>query len=136
MDFLLQNNNWGWLAMAVASAAMLLWHTFRAQGSAISPSAATLLINRQDAVVLDVREPAEFADGHISKAHPVPLGQLAKRLDELQRFKDLPVIVVCRSGNRSANACGILKKSGFAQVLNLSGGMSAWEQAGLPVTKK
>ncbi len=136
MEFLLQNNNWGWLAMAIASAAMLLWQTFRKQGSAISPAQATLLINREDAVVLDVREPAEYAGGHIPKAHPFPLGQVSKRLDELQRFKDKPVIVVCRSGNRSANACGILQKADFPNVLNLSGGMSAWEQAGLPITKK
>ena len=136
MDFLLQNNNWGWLAMIIASGSMLLWQTFKAQGSAVSPAQATLLINREDAMVLDVREPAEYAGGHIPKALPIPLGQLSKRLDELQRFKDKPIVVVCRSGNRSANACGILKKNEFPQVLNLSGGMSAWEQAGLPVTKK
>lgn len=136
MDFLLQNNNWGWLAMIIASGSMLLWQTFKAQGSAVSPAQATLLINREDAMVEDVREPAEYAGGHIPKAHPIPLGQLSKRLDELQRFKDKPIVVVCRSGNRSANACGILKKNEFPNVLNLSGGMSAWELAGLPVTKK
>lgn len=136
MDFLLQNNNWGWLALIVASGGMLIWQTLKNQGSGISPSQATLMINRQDAVVLDVRETGEYAEGHIPQARSIPLAQLAKRLDELERFKDKPLIVTCRSGSRSGNACSILKKNGFSQVLNLSGGTAAWEQAGLPVTKK
>ncbi len=62
--------------------------------------------------------------------------QVDKRLGELDKFKDKPVIVVCQSGNRSSSTCNALTKRGFEKVYNLSGGISAWEQAGLPVTKK
>lgn len=96
---------------------------------------AVMLFNHQDALVLDVRENSEFADGHIPKAKHIPLGQLSKRLSELDKFKDKPIVAVCRTGSRSGHACGTLKKAGFANVSNLAGGISAWEQAGLPKEK-
>jgi rhodanese-related sulfurtransferase len=66
----------------------------------------------------------------------IPLGQLAKRMAELEKYKDKPIVVACRSGHRSASACRTLKKHGFEQAHNLSGGIIAWEQASLPVTQK
>lgn len=122
--------------MAVFSGGMLILQTIRGGGPSVSPMQATLLINRDEAVVLDVREQAEFSDGHIPNARFIPLGQVTKRMAELDKFRDKSIVVVCRSGNRSANACSMLRKGGFEKVLNLSGGMMAWEQANLPVTKK
>jgi rhodanese-related sulfurtransferase len=95
-----------------------------------------LLFNHEDALVLDVREQSEWADGHIGKAKHIPLGQLKTRLTELEKYKDKPIVVVCRSGNRSGSACGTMKKAGFEKMYNLAGGMMAWEQAGLPRERK
>lgn len=135
MEFLQQNVMW--VAVAVISGGMLLWPLIRGGGSAgVSPLQATLLINREDAIVVDVREPHEYAAGHVPNARHMPMGQVDKRLGELDKFKDKPVIVVCQSGNRSSSTCNALTKRGFEKVYNLSGGISAWEQAGMPVTKK
>ncbi len=85
----------------------------------------------EGALVLDVRSPEEFSGelGHIPGAHLLPLGELRARLDELPR--DRPVITVCRSGARSAQAALILEKAGFSRVANLSGGMLRWSAEGL-----
>ncbi|NWG30291.1 MAG: rhodanese-like domain-containing protein [Rhodocyclaceae bacterium] len=135
MEFIQQNLMW--VALAAISGGMLLWQTFNGSGGKnISVGEATLLINRQDALVVDVRETAEWSAGHIPAARHLPLSQFAKHLVEIEKFKDKPVILVCASGNRSGSACNLLKKAGFAQVFNLAGGMRAWIDAGLPVTKK
>lgn len=133
MDFLQQNLMW--VGLAVVSGGMLLWTSLRA-GAGVSPLQATLLINREDAIVVDVREPHEYSTGHLPNARHIPTGALEKRLGELEKHRSKPVIVVCHSGNRSTSACNALRKGGFEKVYNLSGGMLAWEQAGLPVTKK
>lgn len=96
---------------------------------------ATQLINHRDAVVVDVREDNEWAASHVSQARHIPLGQLSGRLKELEKFKSKPIVVICRSGHRSASACGSLKKNGFNEVYNLKGGIIAWEQANMPVEK-
>ncbi|MEO6022608.1 MAG: rhodanese-like domain-containing protein [Burkholderiales bacterium] len=85
--------------------------------------------------VLDVREPSEFAAGHIKDAMLIPLGQVEKRVAELEGFKDQPMIVVCGSGGRSATAVKTLSKYGFTQLQNLKGGMGAWRKAGLPIAQ-
>lgn len=97
---------------------------------------AVRIINHQDAVVLDVREDKEFADGHILDSLHIPLGKLAGRLDELANHKEKSIIVSCRSGHRSATACARLRKEGFTSVYNLRGGVLAWQSAGLPLQKK
>ncbi|ROR34216.1 rhodanese-like domain-containing protein [Inmirania thermothiophila] len=102
----------------------------------VGPLEATTLINREDAVVLDVREPHEFREGHIAGAVSVPLARLRERLDELARYRGRPLVVVCRSGSRAPSACALLARSGFGPVYHLAGGMLAWERANLPVRRK
>ena len=124
------------IGVAVASGAMLLWPLIGGRGrQQVDSAQAVMKINREDAVVIDVREDAEVSNGRIPNAKHIPLGQLASRLSELEKHKGKPIIVACRSGHRSAGACGILTKNGFENVFNLSGGMIAWEQANLPVEK-
>lgn len=96
---------------------------------------AVQLINHDNALLLDVREDAEYREGHILNARHIPLGSLRKRLAELDGYKDKPVIVCCRSGQRSASACGLLRKEGYQNVTNLKGGVMAWQSAGLPLVK-
>lgn len=87
---------------------------------------------RDDVFILDVREPHEFAAGHVPGATLIPLGQLSSRLSEIP--KDKTVVAVCRSGNRSGQATELLRQRGF-NAHNMRGGMNAWTQAGLPVEK-
>ena len=85
------------------------------------------------ALVLDVREVGEYAEAHIAGSTLIPLGQLAQRLQELGVDKSKPVVLICRSGRRSAQALTILEQAGFSAASNVEGGMQAWQKAGLPV---
>jgi rhodanese-related sulfurtransferase len=124
---------------AIASGVLLLWpivmRPFRA-GREVSVVDAVQLINRKDALVIDVRDTGEFEAGHIAGARHVPEKQLAERLKELEKFKDRALIVVCRNGTRSASAVKLLRDNGFAEAVNLRGGLSAWEQAAMPLEKR
>ena len=84
------------------------------------------------AVVVDVREPVEFRDGHLPGAVNIPMGQLTRRLDELDRTR--PVYVVCASGNRSGAMVDVLTAAGY-DATNVAGGTSAWIRAGRPIEK-
>lgn len=124
--------------LAAVSGLMLIWPMLRrgAMGVPdIGPADAVTLINRKHAVVLDVRDDTEFAAGHITDAKHIPLAQLESRLGELEKFKSKPLVVQCQGGVRSATACALLKKHGFDNLHNLRGGLNAWMEAKLPVTK-
>jgi rhodanese-related sulfurtransferase len=126
------------VAVCVVSGIMLLRPLIQrlmTGGREISVQEAVQLINRRDAVVLDVRDASEYASGHIPNARHVPVGEIEKRLKELEKLKQRPVIVVCRSGSRAAAACALLKKNGFAEVFPLKGGVLSWQQASLPLEK-
>ena len=93
------------------------------------------VLRNQGALLLDVREPGEFAEVHAKGARLIPLGQLAARLNEIVQYKNQPVAVICRSGRRSAQGAEILRNAGFTQVANVEGGTNAWVNAGLPVAR-
>ena len=124
---------------AVATGLMLLWplvmRPFRA-GREVGVVEAVQLINRKDALVIDVRDTGEYEGGHIAGARHVPEKQLTERLKELEKFKDRALIVVCRSGVRSSVAVQVLRRGGFSDAVNLQGGIAAWEQAGMPLEKR
>jgi rhodanese-related sulfurtransferase len=123
------------IVIAFASGAMLLWPVVqrRSAGPGLDTLGATRLINDTHAVVLDIREPAEYAAGHLPNARNIPAGELEKRMGELPAAK--PVLVCCASVSRSGRAIATLRKAGREQVFNLDGGLQAWRQAGLPVVK-
>jgi rhodanese-related sulfurtransferase len=102
----------------------------------VDPARATELINHEDAVVVDVRPMADFNQGHIIGAINIPSNGFASQLKQLERHKAKPIIVSCRSGAQSAQACAELRKAGFEKVHNLRGGILAWQSANLPVTRK
>ena len=124
---------------AVVTGGMLLWPLFDRLIGGVTPQVgafeAVQLINRRDAIILDVRDQAEYAAGHIPQARNIPLAELSGRLRELEKFKTRPIVVNCRSGTRSAKVCGALKKRGFNEVFALRGGLSGWVEASLPVEK-
>ena len=104
--------------------------------SKLTPAAAVQLMNSEDVVVLDVREPSETAGGKIAKAIQIPVSGLAKRIDELLKHKDKSMLVYCKTGTRSGLACKELDKHGFGKLYNLNGGVMAWQEAHLPLSKK
>lgn len=137
MDFIKQN--FMLIGLALVSGAALLWPMLRIGSSGVkevSPNDAVLLINRENAVVLDVRSATEFAGGHVTASINVPLDALESRLGELAKYKEKPLLVNCQSGMRSTSACSVLKKAGFTRIYYLDGGMNAWAQAKLPVVKE
>jgi len=126
------------IGLAIGSAVMLILPTLKRGASGVanvSPTEAVMLINRSNAVVIDVRDDAEYAAGHITDAKHIPLAQLQDRIKELHKFKDKPLLVHCQGGVRSAKACELLKKNEFTKVHNLEGGLNAWVQAKLPTVK-
>ena len=126
------------IGLALGSAFMLLWPMLKRSAGGVAnltPNEAVLLINRTNAIVLDVRDDAEFAAGHIMDARHIPMAQLADRIKEIRKFQDKPVLVNCQAGVRSSKACDVLQKHEFSKIYNLQGGLNAWVQAKLPVVK-
>lgn len=130
---------WQWLAMAVFSGGMLIFDLIKGRQSAVfaaSPAQTIQLVNREDAVLLDVRDQAEFDAGHIQHARHIPVQSLNARLDDLERYKNQAVVVYCNSGHRALTAAKMLQTAGFEKVRILAGGLKAWETAGQPTTRK
>ncbi|PAS92380.1 MAG: sulfurtransferase [Candidatus Dactylopiibacterium carminicum] len=133
MDFFLQNIFL--ITLAIVSGLTLLLPILRGSGAnSVTPSQAVMLINRQNAVLLDVREQAERDAQHVADSRHIPAGELPKRIEELSRLRSRPVIVLCDNGSRSQRAMGVLHKAGFEQVFKLSGGIRAWKDAGQPLS--
>lgn len=130
-----QDNIWT-ILMAVTSGLLLLWsfvgNSIRGIKE-VSAAAALQLINYKDALVLDVRETAEFNTGHVLNAKQIPFGKLSERMGELERYRSHPIVVMDSSGIRSVAACVLLNKQGFELAYNLAGGVQAWQKAGLPL---
>ncbi len=136
LEFVL--NNWYlFLALGVVVALLLAGPLMRfIRGiQELGPNQAVLLVNRENGVLVDVREPNEFREGHIPRALNIPLSQFKGRVGELEKYKDRPVVLCCRSGNRSLKAAVLLKRQGFAKVYSLAGGLLAWQRENLPVDK-
>lgn len=136
MEFI--KNNALLIGLALGSGIMLLLPTLKKGAGGvpnISAAEAVTLINRSHAIVIDVRDDAEFASGHVVDAKHIPLDKLAERLNELKKYQDKPVLINCQRGMRSAKACDILRKAEYKQVYNLQGGLDAWREAKLPIVK-
>jgi rhodanese-related sulfurtransferase len=125
------------VAAALVSGSLLIWPALRRGigGASVSPLQATLLINQHNALVLDVRDAAEYEKGHMLNARNIPLTDLGGRVKELEKHKAKPVLVVCENANRSVRAAAVLRKQGFEQVVVLGGGLTTWQQAGLPLER-
>lgn len=136
MEFV-QDNIW-LVLIAVVSGGMLVWSFLGPKILGI-PQVGTLeatrLINQRDALVLDVRDEGEYRAAHIPHSRHVPLTAIDSRIRELEKYRKRPILIICRSGNRSGAAANLLRKRGFEEVWVLKGGLVAWEQANLPIEK-
>jgi rhodanese-related sulfurtransferase len=104
--------------------------------ASLTPAAAVQLMNNDDIVVLDVREASETAAGKITKAIQIPVGAVKTRIAELDKHKNKTMLVYCKTGARSGAACKELSNNGFDKVYSLNGGLLAWQEAHLPISKK
>lgn len=123
----------------IAVVALILFTEFQRltrKYRALPPAEAVRVMNQDGSLVLDVREDNEISGGRIPGARHIPLGVLKKRVEDIDRYKESPVLVYCRTGARSAVAASQLVAAGFSDVTNLQGGIQAWQSAGLPVKKK
>jgi rhodanese-related sulfurtransferase len=121
-----------WVVLVVL---IFIQHQSRAS-KAVGPQQAVMMINRQDAVVLDVRDKKEFDAGHIVDAINIPMSKLAQRVTELDKHKQKPLVVVCKMGQHSGDACKTLQQAGFEQVVRLAGGIAEWKAQSLPLVQK
>lgn len=118
---------------------LLVWSFISGGGpglSKVSPTDAIRLVNSEDALILDVRGEGEFNEGHVLNATNAPISTFDERAGKLEKYRQKPIIVMCRTGQTSPKACNTLRKQGFEKVYNLSGGLLAWEGANLPLSKR
>jgi rhodanese-related sulfurtransferase len=105
-------------------------------GARQTPQGVTNLMNRENAVVVDLREPNAYGDGHIVGSINIPAARLDSNLNKLEKYKAQPIVLVCPVGQHSVKAMNKLKKNGYDKVYVLGGGLGAWKSAGLPLVKK
>ena len=123
-------------AMWVITLGAIMMYHQRTGASSVGPQKAVMLINRQGAVVVDVREKKEFDTGHIVDSINIPLAKLKQRLSELRKHKEKPIVVVCKLGQHSSDAAKTLQESDYAEVFRLSGGLTEWKAQSLPLVQK
>ena len=129
-------DNWMLILIALGSGGMLVWPLLRgANTGSLTAQGAVQLINRERAVVVDVREPEEFAAGHVTGAKNVPLDQLEQKLPATVKNKSLPLLLVCATGARAQRAVATARKLGYEQAQAVAGGLKSWKDANLPVEK-
>ena len=116
--------------IVVVSGSFLLWELLsRGSGKEVGTLIAVQLINYKNALVLDVREESEYDAGHIANSKHIPADKIKDRMQELEKFKDKPIVVIYKSGVRSGAASSTLHAHGFPHVHNLAGGIDTWTQA-------
>jgi len=126
---------WVLFAAMLAVVVMLVMHETRKSGPSLTPQQAINLVNAEDGVFVDLRDAAEYKAGHIVDAIHIPAAKLGARMDELNKFKQRPVILVCRMGQSAGAAGKQLKTAGFEKVYKMGGGMMEWGSLQLPTVK-
>lgn len=116
---------------------LLLEEEFRnkAGGFRLSLSDATQLINKDRAILIDLRDSTAFENGHVVNALNFPQTEIMNKLDKLKKYQDKSLILIDDAGQQARAVGNILRKQGFKKVYSLAGGLKTWTQAGLPLTK-
>jgi len=134
LEFLAQE--WPLALALLVVVVMLVLHESRKSGPSVSPQQAINLINSEQGVFVDLRDGADYKQGHIVEAIHIPASKLATRIAELDKYRDKPVVLVCKMGQQSAAAGKQLKAAGFGRVYKMTGGMMEWSNLQLPVISK
>ena len=112
---------------------MLIVHESRKSGPSLSPQQAINLVNEKDGIFVDLRDAADFGKGHIVGAVNIPAAKLGERMVELEKFKNKPVVLVCKMGQQSGAAGKQLRGENYTRVYKMSGGMMEWGNLQLPL---
>jgi len=134
LQFLAQE--WLLAAALLVTVAMLLFHESRRAGRTISPQQAAQLINRHQAVVIDLRDAAEFRKGHVVGSMNLPFADLKARMGELEALRGRPIVLVCRLGQTAGSAGKQLAAAGFDPVYRIGGGITEWQHQQMPLQKR
>jgi rhodanese-related sulfurtransferase len=134
LEFLAQE--WILVLALLVVVVMLVWHETRKAGPSVTPQQAINLINSEQGVFVDLRDNADYRQGHIIDTLHIPSAKLEERVAELTKYKDKPVVLVCKMGQQSGAASKQLKAAGFTRVYRMTGGMMEWSNLQLPVTSK
>ncbi|HEY6131713.1 MAG TPA: rhodanese-like domain-containing protein [Halioglobus sp.] len=129
-EFLTQQ--WILAAALMVAAAMLIVYESRKSGPSLSPQQAINIVNAEEGVFVDLRETAEFRKGHIVSAINIPAAKLPERMVELDKYKDKPIVLVCKMGQQSGAAGKQLKAANYPKVYKMTGGMMEWGTLQLP----
>ena len=126
---------WLLVGLLLAAVVLLLQYEQRKGGKSLSIHQLVDLVNQRQAVVVDVREPADFKQGHIVDAVNVPSSKMNDRWSELEKFRDRPLVLVCKMGHHSGTAGKVLATNGFKELYRLNGDMMEWQNSQLPLVK-
>lgn len=126
-----------WLLTGTFAALLIAFfiNEMKRSGQSISSQQLVNLVNLEKAVVLDVRDTGEYSAGHITDAINIPHSSLQSRMKELEKFKERPIVIVCKMGQHAGSMGTMLKKAGFRNVSRLRGGLSAWQAENMPLIK-
>jgi len=114
-----------------------LWFSEKSRsGRSISPQEATLMLNKEEAVIVDVRDKKEYSEGRISGSIHIPFANLKERSSELEKYKDKHIVLVDKMGQHSGMAGKTLQAEGFENVCRMTGGISEWKNSNMPLIKK
>jgi len=127
---------WLLVAALLTVVAMLVWHEARKAGPSVSPQQAITLVNAEEGLFVDLRDAGEFKQGHIVGAINIPATKLAERIAELEKYRDRPLVLVCKMGQQAGAAGKQLRAGGFQRVYKMSGGMMEWGSLQLPVVAR
>jgi rhodanese-related sulfurtransferase len=130
LEFLAQQ--WLLVAALIAVLAMLFLHESRRSGPSLSPQQAINLVNSEGGVFLDLREAADFKQGHIVDSLNIPAGKLESRMAELEKYRERPIVLVCKMGQQSGVAGKQLRAAGYEKIYKMTGGMMEWGNLQLP----
>ena len=126
---------WYFFAAVAALVFLLVVHERRKGAPSLSPVQVVALVNQKDAVVLDVRDSAEFRQGHIVNSSNIPHTKLSERLAEIASYRERPLVLVCKMGHHSGAIAKTLKEKGFSEVYRLQGGILEWQASQLPLVR-
>jgi len=127
------------VCLFIAILSLLLWNMYGELISgvkSVTPAEATLLINRDDAILIDTRSQSDFIEGHILNAKNISADELASSIEKLKQYKNQAVIIYCNTGAESPRLARLLMHADFERVFTLKGGLTEWKNANLPLTKK
>lgn len=129
------SHQWYLFGVLLLLLAALAYHESRKAGPQLSPQQVSMLINKDDALVLDVRPSKEYQTGHIVDAINIPFNEVGQRSAQLDKYRGRPLVLVCKMGQHSGSIAKQLKERGFDPVYRLRGGMMEWASSQMPTVK-